>query len=98
VLDDTDWRNCRNALLWIQRHRELHGQQPNPAYARTLNALDTALAMSDIGHEPVAVQQNWTTAELSQHLGISERHARRIAKQLGATKHGHVWLLPKGAL
>jgi hypothetical protein len=98
MLDVTDLQNCRLGLIWIQRHREIHGQPPHPAFSRALDAIEAALSMSANGPEPVAVSENWTTAELAEQLGVTTRSARRIAKKLGAPKHGASWVIPKGSI
>ena len=95
MLDDTDLRNCRVGLHWIQSFRETHGQPPHPAFARALNALDIALAGSASGTEPVAVDEDWmTTTQVAERLGCSPRYVRRIADQLGAVKTGRDWRYP----
>lgn len=94
LLDDTDLRNCRLGLRWIQRFRELHGQPEHPAYARALAHLDTELG-SACATEPPAVKHNWmTTKQVAERLGCSQRYVRRIATKLGAVKTGRDWRFP----
>ena len=74
MLDAAALANCRRALLWVQRHRELYGRPIDLTVARTLNAVDKAQAMSDIGRECVAVEQDWGDADdAAKILGVTAR-------------------------
>jgi excisionase family DNA binding protein len=95
MLDETDLRNCRVGLHWIQCYLELNREPPHPAFARALNALDKALASSANGTEPPAEEDDWlTTAQVAERLGCSTRYVRRRAAELGGIKAGRDWRFP----
>jgi hypothetical protein len=89
------WRILRAELL---RHRDT-GARVRPDMLDTLNALRfaaqsyTQAAMSAVGHEPrtpADIEPPWeqpsevvTTEQLAIALGVTDRHARRIAKAEG---------------
>lgn len=96
MLDDLDHHAIAVALLWIQRHRELHRQPPSPSIERALGHLTCAMAANGqpAQHHP----REWlTTSEVAQRVGCSKRTARRIAARHG-TRHGHIWLTPADRL
>lgn len=95
LLSDADLRTCRNALLSIQRQRELGRQSPIEGFARTLNALEEALSATASGSDHVAMEHNWiTTQQMAELIGCSTRRVRQIATELGGEKLGRDWRFP----
>jgi hypothetical protein len=60
--------------------------------------LERRCPSADIEATAVSHDGFMTTRDVAEHLGISERHARRRASELGAQRHGHAWAIPRDAL
>jgi excisionase family DNA binding protein len=55
--------------------------------------------MSSAGPKPVAPQEQFIgTTEAAKLMGITPRHARRIAQRLGVPRVGNRYLIPLDAL
>lgn len=95
MLDRTD---LRMALVAVEYYRRAHRliKRPVPLAADLL--ADRLQAMAANGPDDTVRQQHWlTTAEVAARLGISERHARRIATRHGK-RVGRQWLTAEEVL
>ena len=96
-LDAADLRTARVAVLWFIASHQRDNRPAPPAAHRLLDHLTRA--MSAAGPKPVAPQQQFIgTTEAAKRLGITPRHARRIAQRLGVLRVGNRYLIPLDAV
>ena len=95
------------AVLIAARARARNGLPNSGSHLALAQALNAA--MSARGHSDGRVIEDWedhlqqepptvTVAEAARQLGLSERHTRRRAPQLGGKRIGGVWLLDQDAI
>jgi hypothetical protein len=95
------------AVLIAARSRARNGLRNSATHLALAQALNAA--MSARGHAAVRAIEDWedhlqqepptvTVAEAARQLGLSERHTRRRAPQLGGKRIGAVWLLDQDAI
>lgn len=72
----------------------------SPRWRLILEAVNTAMSACPVTDVRVESKRSeWvTTAEAATALGITERHARRIARQLGGHLGRGGWLIPSSSI
>ncbi len=96
-LDRTDLAMAFVAVKYYMRGHTLERRTPDLAAYRLAHHLEQLLVSVD-GHDSVGVQPHWITVkQLAHRTGRSERHARRIAQQVGV-KVGRQWLVDPDAV
>jgi hypothetical protein len=97
TLDSTDIRMALAATHYYRRAFVLLKRPVPPAADRLVDHLQQALVAAN-GQETAAAQPHWySTRQVAQLLGISDRTARRLAKQIGQ-RVGRAWIIPADAL
>lgn len=85
--------DVRAALVAVLRQGRLDGINPSPRIRHLLDALDAACNVPADIPDPRAgsgdPQSGMTSAQAAAALGVSERHARRLAPSLNAHRRGH---------
>lgn len=96
VVSGVTRRILAQALVDAQRWRARNGLAPLQAYA-TLAGLMSPDGHADIASEPVGQPEGMSIHEAAAALGITARHARRLAPRLGRKVAG-VWVLDRAAV
>lgn len=88
------------AVQVAERARARNGQPPSIALARLREAVSpNGQADADTqGDDETGVDETVTVAQAASMLGISPRHARRLAPLLGGRQRGGRWLLDRQAV
>jgi len=95
-LDLTDLKTARAAVAYYMRGHQLVRKPVPPAAVRLAAHLEQAMSLNGPG--VVVPQPHWmTTTEAATRLGCTQRHARRIAQQIGY-RVGRQWLIDPDAL
>ncbi|MGQ9407981.1 helix-turn-helix domain-containing protein [Mycolicibacterium gilvum] len=105
VLSGPALRAARDCALIAAKHRKMSGvpYRTYEALACELNEAMSASGQADMRSpaisKAVAVDQPTVPiTEAAARLGVSDRHARRLAERLGGQKIGSCWLVDETAL
>lgn len=93
--------DLRAISFLVRHHRDRRlPVPPQVAFLAQRVEAEIRCAMSAYGHEPhIDTEKSVVgTKEAAQRLGCTERHVRRIAKQLGGQLISGCWVIPEGNL
>ncbi len=92
----------------VRLTRQRDNIAPNPHVLSLLDALraEAGELMSAVGHsdvrdhddQPPSEHEEITAAEAAELLGVTDRHIRRLAPDLGARKVGGAWVYERSAV